>query len=724
MEKKQLQECIHCFNHITTEVTDITTDEQRAESQKVVEVTYSYQGRAFKTKPLYYREITGLNDIRDIQKTRNYFGGEVYCLDLVSHDWPQPSGKSDLDQLVIDDIARDDDVEFKSFLKLLANNKQDGFIQKITRDGRPAQYYHNLENNNHWHDLILLIKEVIRKRGQTVDKEFFKPLIYNWDSGRRASLGFNRYGGNYKMIDDLYNNIKSVQMDEYKLEIKNLLQYKKQIILQGPPGTGKTKLAMEIANELVERSLSKPLDWGMIMGSLKVGDAIKTVAGYSTYTVEKLENNHVVLAVPSSISKYIPHKKIINFYNTNKWQHPTENGDDRGAAAIAQFLYKKYNSLSNWSRNDDQLKIIQFHPSYSYEDFVRGIIVKPNESGDRIVYEAEDKILGQFAAQAYANFLDSQEDPEVISNQTWIRKLLIKFQQFLEEKLLSGEKIELTDFAYVTRITNDSVRYQGETWKIDGGVPYSDLEKMYLAECKNLQDIKELSTLTASAKSNATYWLRVLELFQSYLNDNKNVLPSKEALATKATEKNYVLIIDEINRANLSSVLGELIYALEYRGKEVESMYATKSGKQLTLPPNLYIIGTMNTADRSVGNIDYAIRRRFAFVNILPEDLSQYNEVKFHSDLFKQVSKLFISNFDDYQNNPKTRLIGAETLSPEFEPKDVWLGHSYFIDKSNEGGSMAMRLQYEIKPILSEYVKDGILIGEDVMQRIEALNVK
>jgi hypothetical protein len=153
-------------------------------------------------------------------------------------------------------------------------------------------------------------------------------------------------------------------------------------------------------------------------------------------------------------------------------------------------------------------------------------------------------------------------------------------------------------------------------------------------------------------------------------------------------------------------VLGELIYALEYRGEQVESMYAVDGKTELVLPPNLYIIGTMNTADRSVGQIDYAIRRRFAFVDVEPQDLSAKLGNKFHKPLFDAVAVLF----DKYR-------------SAEFEKKDVQLGHSYFIDKSAEGGSMAIRLQYEIKPILREYVKDGILIGEEIQDLIDKLSV-
>ena len=109
----------------------------------------------------------------------------------------------------------------------------------------------------------------------------------------------------------------------------------------------------------------------------------------------------------------------------------------------------------------------------------------------------------------------------------------------------------------------------------------------------------------------------------------------------------------------------------------------------------------MNTADRSVGHIDYAIRRRFAFVNILPEDLREDKGDQFASALFEQVSELF-----------------DENLSPEFRKEDVQLGHSYFI---TEHTPINIRWEYEIKPILLEYVKDGILIGEGIETTINNL---
>ena len=223
---------------------------------------------------------------------------------------------------------------------------------------------------------------------------------------------------------------------------------------------------------------------------------------------------------------------------------------------------------------------------------------------------------------------------------------------------------------------------------------------MYLAGITQRREVKELATLTKTAKSLATYWFKILELFKKYIDDNKL---KYDEVVSLSEEKKYILIIDEINRANLPAVLGELIYALEYRGEKVESMYDIDEDNSLVIPPNLLIIGTMNTSDRSVGHIDYAIRRRFAFVDILPKILDDEN---FEADYFKKVSELFIANFDEYVENQEIILVKSQYLSEEFRPEDVWLGHSYFITKDID---FVTRLKYEIKPILKEYIKDGIL---------------
>ena len=187
----------------------------------------------------------------------------------------------------------------------------------------------------------------------------------------------------------------------------------------------------------------------------------------------------------------------------------------------------------------------------------------------------------------------------------------------------------------------------------------------------------------------------------SYVTENKVLATfAKEASSDNGLDtKNYVLIIDEINRANLPSVLGELIYALEYRGEPVESMYAIGEDSSITLPDNLLIIGTMNTADRSVGHIDYAIKRRFSFVDVLPYDSPI--ELAKAKELFKLVSQLFVEEEDG-------KLVDSKYLAPDFNYKDVQLGHSYFIVDNDE--ELKMNLEYDILPILNEYIKDGLLL--------------
>lgn len=356
--------------------------------------------------------------------------------------------------------------------------------------------------------------------------------------------------------------------------------------------------------------------------------------------------------------------------------------------------------------------MIQFHPSFTYEDFVRGIVSKPNENGDGVLYEAENKILADFAQRALENYVASQIKPAKKEKDTG--EVFDAFITHIKDEIAQSDdhKYPITDAVYLFTADETRFKYKGDKWVAHQNglnMKFSELKKIIDYGATERQDIKKMTDLEELSRQHATYFIKVVEKYREF---EKSFLPTSKT--DKPIElQNYVLIVDEINRANLSSVLGELIYALEYRGEAVESMYEVGDDNKLSLPPNLYIIGTMNTADRSVGHIDYAIRRRFAFVDVLPIDLSEDESPNFASELFLDVKNLFTT--DDYQ----TRSI---YLSQEFDPKDVALGHSYFIDRSAEGGSIDIRLKYEIKPILFEYVKDGVL-KENALEKIRSLQV-
>jgi len=157
--------------------------------------------------------------------------------------------------------------------------------------------------------------------------------------------------------------------------------------------------------------------------------------------------------------------------------------------------------------------------------------------------------------------------------------------------------------------------------------------------------------------------------------------------ATKNPEASFILIVDEINRGNLAKIFGELIFSLEYRDYEVELPY---SNDVLCVPQNLYIIGTMNSADRSIALVDYALRRRFYFVEMLPSTTMLESWLDENNVGIKEKIVEIFSVF-----NQKIR--ENEKLGKHFQ-----LGHTYFFVKDLEELKRSWR--YAIRPLLEEYL--------------------
>ncbi|MCO4303790.1 McrB family protein [Riemerella anatipestifer] len=394
-------------------------------------------------------------------------------------------------------------------------------------------------------------------------------------------------------------------------------------------------------------------------------------------------------------------KNIINLLKYKKQiilQGPPGTGKTRQAKLMAKEILE-VEDIEDLNHHE-QFKIVQFHPSYTYEDFVRGIVAEGQNSS--ISYKAVNKVLGKLAKEALDNYNKSRRPVHEVSKEI---KLDQYFEQFVDSISEQVEKnLYLTPNVSIISIDEDAFRYKGNVGWLENGnrMLFKDIKQAFLDNNTTRQDVKNNENLSGLARWHSSYYIRVVNLFNNYLKENNLTIENAETI--NIPQKDYILVIDEINRANLSSVLGELIYALEYRGEAVDSMYEVEGSHKITLPPNLYIIGTMNTADRSVSQIDYAIRRRFAFVDVLPKVLDN-GETKFDEILFSEVAALF----DHY-------------LSNEFTKEQVQIGHSYFIDKSDEGVSMDTRLEYEIKPILREYVRDGILT-EEAKLKIEELKV-
>ncbi|MAN27053.1 MAG: restriction endonuclease [Mesonia sp.] len=495
-----------------------------------------------------------------------------------------------------------------------------------------------------------------------------------------------------------------------------LLNYKKQIILQGPPGTGKTYLAKKIANELTKDTIKFNAlhKIEVFFENYKVNDDIlehrEFVNGLNKAFLNKFEKQELsnlklddyVLGIESNdtFCYWLEYKLV----HTGKYAGRATKGKIYWDAKNEE--YKKNGFIRDIEDNSEAMKkVAKLLEDIVYENVYdypigKGFVLK-------VLYQYHpDKyfpINSEFCLNNVLRLIKQE-----YKNLNYIEKNKKVQQFFLDLK-----------HKYNSDITNYELMYfLFENFDLKGKLILENDEVVTKGDKKIIQfhpsytyeDFVRGITINTNESGRL-----------EYEPENKSLAKfAEDALNNKTA--NYVLIIDEINRANLPSVLGELIYALEYRGDAVESMYAIEEDNKITIPPNLYIIGTMNTADRSVGHIDYAIRRRFAFVDVLPDEGVIANAKA--KKLFEEVSKLFVESVDGKKKNSKY-------LTADFDYKDIQLGHSYFLlkeykedDNKDEKqlNELKMRLKYEIKPILLEYVKDGIL-QEDAKENINDLKV-
>ena len=365
---------------------------------------------------------------------------------------------------------------------------------------------------------------------------------------------------------------------------------------------------------------------------------------------------------------------------------------------ISENKEERKENLKDLSKSEN-FELVQFHPSYTYEDFVRGISVETIDG--QITYKTKNRVFGDLIEKANRNFEKSRKNTTELQQENLLEEDLQSFIDHVTDELEKKGKYQISDKAYIESLDEEAFLYTGDVWSHKFRFPFRELIRMEEAEVKERKNLKNREVFPGKVVQHATYFFNVLNLFREFRKENNTKASATIDQPEKVEEKKYVLIIDEINRANLPSVLGELIYALEYRSVPVDGMYEYNGSRSFTIPENLYIIGTMNTADRSVGHIDYAIRRRFAFIDVLPkEEVITNSEAK---ELFKKVQGLFLNG----------------TLASDFKRKDVQLGHSYFLADTKE--ELAHKLQYEVIPILNEYVNDGILLkkAEDIIKELE-----
>ena len=408
-------------------------------------------------------------------------------------------------------------------------------------------------------------------------------------------------------------------------------------------------------------------------------------------------------------------------------------------------IVSRYNQL----KTEKRIAFTTFHQSLDYEDWIEGLRPVVNENS-QVTYEIESGIFKKLCEEA--------ERPVVKDKQVGIADNAVVWKVSLQGtgdndvrrecmennhirigwdgygpvisdetdwSVYNGEGKQILD-AYINKMKiGDIVMSCYSSQTIDAiGVVAGEYE--FEDKFPNYKRVRRVNWLVKNINENIVEMndgktmveSSVYRLNSITLNDVKSILEKYDTSSKmEENDKAYVMVIDELNRGNVSKVFGELITLLEADKRKgrinAESVVLPYSKKAFHIPNNVYLIATMNTADRSLGSLDYAIRRRFAFIAEKPFGLDVEG---FDEDLFEKVSSLFVKNFDEYKESgwdQTMKLEPADTLSEEYKPEDVWIGHSYFLMQDEEGeDNTSNRLLYEIIPLLEEYVRDGVLTAE------------
>lgn len=392
----------------------------------------------------------------------------------------------------------------------------------------------------------------------------------------------------------------------------------------------------------------------------EVLDQLKTI----TITDEPMKNtdktpvvplNQILFGAPGTGKTYHTKKMAVEIINGKKERNREE-------------INEEYEELIEAG----QIVFTTFHQSLSYEDFIEGI--KPETIDGNVTYEVKDGIFKSICKNAFSKEITS-DNFEVV-----YQKLLDEIDNSVDNKLVLETLVHAKEFT-IYKNSKNNIRFHSNTEKANEAVIKKEVLEHYLKT-------GEVLDWAPYTKSVANYIIEKYNYIQ-----NEAIEPKK-----------HVLIIDEINRGNVSAIFGELITLLEEDKRkgnpEHIEVVLPYSGNKFSVPNNVYIIGTMNTADRSVEALDTALRRRFSFVEMQPKPdiLSEVGDVKL-KELLETINKRIEVLID----------------------KDHQIGHSYFIGIQYLE-DLRRTFKDKIIPLLEEYFygdfgKIGLVLGEKFIEQ-------
>ena len=371
------------------------------------------------------------------------------------------------------------------------------------------------------------------------------------------------------------------------------------------------------------------------------------------------------------------------------------------ADIISNGYFDDCNSLSDEQKK--QVEFVQFHPSYDYSDFVEGLRPKLNEDGT-MGFELKDGIFKRFVNRAKKNYEDSLKSKETIEKEITAQETLTDFLSNIEFGVDTFKTVNGNEFT-ITGVDDSHINISipGNSAVNKLALSMDDMRKM-LESGQKFEKVRDITEFFGKTFSTQAY---------SYNFAIYKEIKAKKGIAPKTNVKpeelkKYIFIIDEINRGEISKIFGELFFAIDpgYRGSaggvstQYSNLHADPDDK-FYIPENVYIIGTMNDIDRSVDSFDFAMRRRFRFVELKADDC---------------LDMLAVIENEDIKNEAIKRMtrLNKEIASVEDLNENYQIGAAYFL-KLNTIDFDKLWTDY-IQPLLQEYIQ-GMYDEEVIMNR-------